>query len=149
MPVQRAVIYRLPQLFLVCPMPTTTLGQCIITAPFAVLPHQVLPIDFGRAVCDALEESSLDVRHPIDWESIKSSRLAAAKVKSELSFMRKSQVAFAALDGEGMEFTPYRKARPGEGKHGVYVDEERVTQLREISPERVGQACLRLFEPSN
>lgn len=148
MPAQRAVIYRLPKLFLVCPMPKTSSGKSIINAPSVVLPHQVSPFDFGKALCDVLKESSQDVGLPIDWTSIQSSRLAAAKVKTEFSFMRKSQVAFASFDGTTLALTPYRKALPGEAKHAVYVDEARVAQLSDITADHVGQACLRLFELS-
>lgn len=87
--------------------------------PFQVLPSSVSPIDLGEAVHCALEDSRENIPQPTDWQAFAVPRLAAAGVKTEAAFQKKSQLVSAEFNGTVLKITPNRNGGAAGAKKGL------------------------------
>lgn len=143
---QCASIYKLPTHFIVCPVSKTTAGVYIASEPYQVLPDLISPIEMGEAICRALQDSQEKIAHPIDWKALAVPRLAAAGVKTESSFQKKSKLVSAEFDGVVLTITPHRNGgAAGDGK-GFHEIIELAAHVGEMSSDSVGSASLLAFE---
>lgn len=141
-----ASIYKFANHIVVCPVSSTTAGIRVAVEPFQVLPSSVSPIDLGEAVHCALEDSRENVPQPTDWQAFAVPRLAAAGVKTEAAFQKKSQLVSAEFNGTVLKITPNRNGGAAGAKKGFEAAVEHEAIVNETSPEAVGIAAFLAFE---
>lgn len=141
-----ACIYKFANHLVVCPVASTTAGIRVAVEPFQVLPSSVSPIDLGEAVHCALEDSGKNVPQPTDWKAFALPRLAAAGVKTEAAFQKKSQLVSAKFNGTVLKITPYRNGGAAGEKKGFEAAVEHEGIVNKTSPEAVGNAAFLAFE---
>jgi hypothetical protein len=146
MQTQWASIYRFSNHLVVCPVSATTAGIRVAVEPFQVLPSSVSPIDLGAAVRRALTQSRKDVPQPTDWKALALPRLAAAGVKAEAAFQKKSQFVSAEFNGTVLKITPYRNAGAAGATKGFEAAVEHEEIVKEMSSESLGNAAFLAFE---
>lgn len=143
---QRASIYRFPNHLVVCPESQTTAGMWVAVEPFQVLPNPVSPIELGAAIQHALAESRWDIPQPTDWKKLALPRLAAAGVKTEAAFQKKSQLVLAEFNGAVLKFMPYRNGGAVGMTKGFEAAVEHEKMVKEMSSEALGDAAILTFE---
>jgi hypothetical protein len=146
MQTQWASIYRFSNHLVVCPLSATTAGMRVAVKPFQVLPSSVSPIDLGEAVRHALTDSRKDLPQPTDWKAFALPRLAAAGVKTEAAFQKKSQLVSAEFNGTVLKITPYRNGGAAGATKGFEAAVEHEAIVSEMSPETIGNAAFLAFE---
>lgn len=146
MQTQWASIYRFSNHLVVCPVSATTAGMRVAVEPFQVLPSSVSSIDLGEAVRYALTNSRQGIPQPTDWKAFSLPRLAAAGVKTEGAFQKKSQLVSAEFNGTVLKFTPYRNGGAAEAMKGFEAAVEYEAIVKEMPPEAIGKAAFLAFE---
>lgn len=139
-------IYRFPNHLIVCPESQTTAGMKVAVEPFQVLPIPVSPTELGAAIQRALAESRWDIPQPADWKKLASPRLAAAGVKTEAAFQKKSQLVSAEFNGAVLKFVPYRNGGGTGMTKGFEAAVEHERMVKEMSSEALGTAAFLTFE---
>jgi hypothetical protein len=146
MPSQCASVYKLSTHVVVSPVSKTTAGVRLAVEPYQVLSNPVSPVELGLAIRRALAESREQIQHPTDWKALASPRLAAAGVKTEAAFQKKSQLVSAEFDGAVLTITPQRNGGAVGAEKGFHALVEHVARVSEASPEAIGNASLLAFE---
>lgn len=114
--------------------------------PFEVLSITVSPTELGAAILRALAESRWGIPQPTDWKKFASPRLAAAGVKTEAAFQKKSQHISAEYNGSELKFVPSRNGGAVGITKGFEAAIEHETMTKEMSSEALGAAIFIAFE---
>lgn len=103
---QNAVIYFFSDRFLVVPNCLTSTGLRVLSEPYVALPLSVADLEFALAVRTALEISTREIPHPVDWKAAASPRLGAAGVKTERAFQLKSKLVEISKESDSFQICP-------------------------------------------
>jgi hypothetical protein len=102
-----ACVYQLKDRFLVHAESRTTAGVWLASEPFLVLPNHPTFEEIGKALLQALDNSSNDAPHPVDWKAVHAPRLAAAGVKTERSFQEGAKLVRVSSQERQYIIEPY------------------------------------------
>jgi hypothetical protein len=100
----------------------------------------------GAAIRRALAESRKDIPQPKDWKALALPRLAAASVKTEAAFQKKSQLVSAELNGAVLKITPHRNGGAVGATKGFDAAVEHEEIVKDMSSEALGNAAFLAFE---
>lgn len=143
---KKALIYKLPSRFVVCPVSTTTSGISIASEPYIVLPTPASAVELGASINQALASSLAGVEHPSSWKGLATPRLAAAGVRSEATFQKQASLVSVNADGKKATFTPHRNGGATGPDKGYSPIDECAVQVDPKTQEAWGAAALEAFE---
>ncbi len=124
----------------------TSTGIGVATEPYQVLSSSVSPTELGEAIYRALNDSRENIPHPVDWKALAFPRLAAAGVKTEAAFQKKSALVTALFDGVILSVTPHRNGGKTGNEKGFHPISECEARVMEAAAEAAGTAIFRTFE---
>jgi hypothetical protein len=144
--VKKASIYKLPSWFIVCPVSTTTSGIAIDSEPYIVLPMPVSAAELGQAINQALDGSHEGIAPPSNWKGLAAPRLAAAGVKSEVTFQKQASLVSSIADGKTLTVIPHRNGGANGPSKGFSPMDECAIRVNLETQEVWGEAAFQAFE---
>jgi hypothetical protein len=123
---QHAVVYSFTDRFLVMPSCTTPTGLRLASEPYVALPLAVTDLAFTHALKSALDISTREVPHPVNWKAVALPRLTAAGVKTERAFQLKSKLVEVVKDSNGIHLRPtHNGGATGDKKGFCWIESAR------------------------
>jgi hypothetical protein len=128
------------------PMSKTTTGLWIGTSPTIILDETESPAIEGRHIRGVLRHSKQGVPHPTDWDSFLTVFLQEVGVKSWSKFAKTALSCTIELEGDQLEFLPYRNLGPREHYNFVPIRDRKMTISFDASDEKLGLLLEKAFE---
>ncbi len=124
----------------------TTTGIWIGTSPRISFDEAAPPSIKGKYVREVLAHSKEGVPHPTDWENRMQVFLKAVGAKSWSKFAKAAVRCSIELDGDQLEFLPYRNSGPKDNYAFVPIEDGKMTISSDATDEELGLLLEKAFD---
>jgi hypothetical protein len=128
------------------PRSKTTTGIWIGTSPRMAFHETEAPSIKGKHIREVLKHSQEGVPHPADWENLMQNFLKEVGAKSWSKFAKTALSCTIELDGNQLEFLPWRNSGPTENYNFVPIRDRKMTISFDASDEELGLLLEKAFE---
>jgi hypothetical protein len=143
---KRAGAYKREKKIYLNPSSKTTMGLWIGTSPRIILDETEPPSIKGKYVRAVLRHSQEGVPHPTDWDTSFDVFLKEIGVKSWSKFAKSALSCTIELEGNQLEFLPWRNSGPNENYAFVPIKDRKMTISFDASDEELGLLLDKAFE---
>jgi hypothetical protein len=128
------------------PSSETTMGLWIDTSPQIIVDESEAASLKGKYVREVLRYSKKGVPNPADWDALLQDFLKDVGVKSWSKFAKTALSCTIKLEGDRLEFLPYRNSGPRENYNFVPIRDRKMTISADASDEELGLLLEKAFE---
>jgi hypothetical protein len=127
-------------------MSKTTTGLWIGTSPRIIFSETEAPSIKGKYIREVLRHSREGVPHPIDWDAFLKQFLKDVGAKSWSKFAKTALSCAIDLEGNQLEFLPYRNSGPRENYNFVPIRDRKMITPVDASDEELGLLLEKTFD---
>ena len=143
---KRAEAYIREKKTYIYPMSKTTTGLWIGTSPGIIVDEGEPPSLKGKYLREFLRHSQEGVPHPTDWDSFLQKFLTEVGAKSWNKFAKTAVRCTIDLEGDQLEFLPWRNSGPKENYAFVPIKDQKMTVSVDASDEELGLLLEKAFD---
>jgi len=143
---KRAGAYKRQRRIYLSPSSKTTTGIWIDTSPRIVLDETEPPSVKGKYVREVLRHSKEGVPRPTDWEGFDHAFLKEVGAKSWSQFAKTALSCTIDLEGDQLEFLPWRNSGAKENYNFVPIEDRKMTISFDASDEEMGLLLEKAFD---
>ena len=143
---KRAGAYKRDKRIYLNPSSKTTMGLWIGTSPRIVVDETEPASIKGKYIREVLRHSKEGVAHPTDLDSSFDVFLKEIGIKSWSKFAKTAVRCSIYLEGDQLEFLPWRNSGPKDHYNFVPIKDRKMTTSVDVSDEQLGLVLEKAFD---